>query len=200
LALVDPRHVINPAIAKQAAKAPKPRVPQTKRNYRPLEIIREPVFWLMYLIFVLVGSGGLMAVAQLAPIAKDFKIGDTPVSILGLTLPALTFALTIDRVLNGITRPFFGWVSDNIVRELTMFFAFSIEGVGIMCLYQFGSNLVAFVILSGLVFRVGEIYSSSRRPTRMFGTEFAAANAGLLYTQNGVFAGTPVERAGRGHG
>ena len=63
-------------------------------------------------MFVLVAAGGLMAVAQLAPIAKDFKIGDIPVSILGLTLPALTFALTIDRVLNGLTRPFFGWVSD----------------------------------------------------------------------------------------
>jgi OFA family oxalate/formate antiporter-like MFS transporter len=188
LALVDPRHVINPAIARQAAKAPNPRIPQTKRNYRPMEIIREPVFWLMYLMFVLVGSGGLMAVAQLAPIAKDFKIGDTPVNILGLTLPALTFALTIDRVLNGITRPFFGWISDNIGRELTMFFAFAIEGVGIMCLYQFGSNPVTFVILSGLVFFAwGEIYSlfpSTNADT--FGTEFAAANAGLLYTAKGT--------------
>jgi OFA family oxalate/formate antiporter-like MFS transporter len=188
LALVDPRHVINPAIANQAKKAPNPRIPQTKRNYRPLEIIREPVFWVMYVMFVLVGSGGLMAVAQLAPIAKDFKIGDVPVSILGLTLPALTFALTIDRVLNGITRPFFGWVSDNIGRELTMLLAFAIEGIGIMCLYQFGNNPVAFVILSGLVFFAwGEIYSlfpSTNADT--FGPKFAAANAGLLYTAKGT--------------
>ena len=188
LALVDPRHVVNPGIAKQAEKRPNPRVLQTKRDYRPMEIIAQPVFWVMYVMFVLVAAGGLMAVAQLAPIAKDFKIGEIPVSILGLTLPALTFALTIDRVLNGLTRPFFGWVSDQIGRELTMLIAFSLEGVGIMCLFWFGQEPLMFVILSGLVFFAwGEIYSlfpSTNADT--FGPKFAAANAGLLYTAKGT--------------
>ena len=84
----------------------------------------------MYVMFVLMAAGGLMATAQLAPIAKDFKIADVPVSLLGLTLPALTFALSIDRVLNGLTRPFFGWVSDHIGRENTMFIAFALEARG----------------------------------------------------------------------
>jgi len=189
LALTDPRRVVSSALAqKAAAKSPNPRVPQTRRDYRPMEIIREPVFWVMYVMFVLVAAGGLMAVAQLAPIAKDFKIGDIPVSILGMTLPALTFALTIDRVLNGFTRPFFGWVSDQIGRERTMLIAFMLEGIGIMCLYQFGQNPVAFVVLSGLVFFAwGEIYSlfpSTNADT--FGSKFAAANAGLLYTAKGT--------------
>lgn len=188
LALIDPRRVVNPAVARQAAKLPNPKIPQTKRDYRPMEIVREPVFWVMYLMFVMVAAGGLMAVAQLAPIAKDFKIGDIPVSILGLTLPALTFALTIDRVLNGICRPFFGWVSDHIGREKTMLIAFLTEGIGIMALYQFGTSPVAFVLLSGLVFFAwGEIYSlfpSTNADT--FGTKFAAANAGLLYTAKGT--------------
>jgi OFA family oxalate/formate antiporter-like MFS transporter len=164
------------------------RVIQTKRDYRPMEIVRQPVFWVMYLMFVLVAAGGLMAVAQLAPIAKDFKIGEVPVSILGLTLPALTFALTIDRVLNGLTRPFFGWVSDNIGRELTMLIAFTVEGVGIACLFTFGQEPLMFVILSGLVFFAwGEIYSlfpSTNADT--FGSKYAAANAGLLYTAKGT--------------
>jgi OFA family oxalate/formate antiporter-like MFS transporter len=107
-----------------------------------------------------------------------------------LVLPALTFALAIDRVLNGLTRPFFGWVSDKIGREQTMFVAFAIESVGILCLYQFGSNPVAFVILTGLVFFAwGEIYSlfpSTCADT--FGTKFAAGNAGLLYTAKGTAA------------
>src|SRR5438045_9768864 len=77
-------------------------------DYRPLEMVRTPVFWVMHLMFVMVAAGGLMATAQLAPIARDFRIADTPVSLLGLTLPALTFAMSIDRVLNGITRPFWG--------------------------------------------------------------------------------------------
>src|ERR1700694_1078628 len=106
----------------------------------------------MYAMFVMVGAGGLMAIAQLAPIANDYKIATVPVSLLGLTLPALTFALTIDRVLNGVCRPFFGWVSDHIGRENTMFIAFFLEGVGIFALYKLGADPFYFVVLSGLVF------------------------------------------------
>jgi OFA family oxalate/formate antiporter-like MFS transporter len=164
------------------------RVQQTRRDFTPAEVLREPVFWVMYVMFVLVAAGGLMATAQLGPIAKDFKIGDIPVNIMGLVLPALTFALAIDRVLNGLTRPFFGWVSDKIGREPTMFIAFGLEAVGILLLYNFGQNPVAFVVLTGLVFFAwGEIYSlfpSTCADT--FGSKFAAANAGLLYTAKGT--------------
>ncbi|MGH7460118.1 MAG: oxalate/formate MFS antiporter, partial [Longimicrobiales bacterium] len=102
----------------------------TPRDHSPLEMARTPVFWVMYLMFVLMAVGGLMATAQLAPIALDFGVADVPVTILGLTLPALTFALSFDRVLNGVTRPFFGWVSDKLGRENTMFIAFSLEAAG----------------------------------------------------------------------
>jgi len=191
LGLTDPRRVLQAGFPKTAAAAKRSaRIIQTKRDYRPLEIVREPVFWVMYVMFVLVAAGGLMATAQLAPIAKDFKIADIPVSILGLTLPALTFALTLDRVLNGLTRPFFGWVSDHIGRELTMLIAFTLEGIGILFLFQLGQDPVMFVILSGLVFFAwGEIYSlfpSTNADT--FGSKFAAANAGLLYTAKGTAA------------
>src|ERR1700674_2599653 len=95
---------------------------------QPLEMLKTPVFWVMYAMFVMMAAGGLMAVAQLAPIAKDFKVADVPVSLIGLTMPALVFALSLDRVLNGLTRPFFGWVSDHIGRENTMCIAFALEG------------------------------------------------------------------------
>jgi MFS transporter, OFA family, oxalate/formate antiporter len=163
-------------------------VQQSRREYSPSEVVRKPVFWVMYLMFVLVAAGGLMATAQLAPIAKDFKIGDIPVNIMGLVLPALTFALAIDRVLNGLTRPFFGWVSDQIGREMTMLIAFGLEAVGILLLYNFGQDPVAFVVLTGVVFFAwGEIYSlfpSTCADT--FGSKFAASNAGLLYTAKGT--------------
>ena len=100
----------------------------------------EPVFTLMYFMFVIVGAGGLMVTANLSPIAKDLKIAEIPVSLMGLTMGTLTFAATIDRILNGLTRPFFGWVSDNIGRENTMFIAFLMEGVGIYLLYLWGSD------------------------------------------------------------
>ncbi|HXX82597.1 MAG TPA: oxalate/formate MFS antiporter [Casimicrobiaceae bacterium] len=152
------------------------------------EMIRTPVFWVMYVMFVLMAAGGLMATAQLAPIAKDFKVADVPVSLIGLTLPALTFALTIDRVLNGLCRPFFGWVSDNIGRENTMFIAFALEGLGIFALYKFGSDPVFFVILSGLVFFAwGEIYSLfPATVTDTFGAKYATTNTGLMYTAKGT--------------
>jgi OFA family oxalate/formate antiporter-like MFS transporter len=165
-------------------------VQQTRRDYTPAEVIKSPPFWVMYAMFVMVGAGGLMAVAQLAPIARDFKVDAIPVTLLGLTLPALTFALTIDRVLNGLCRPFFGWVSDHIGRENTMFIAFLIEGAGIYALLLLGSSPVAFVILSGFVFFAwGEIYSLFPATcTDIYGRKFATTNYGMLYTAKGTAA------------
>lgn len=166
------------------------RVSLAKRNYEPKEMVRTPVFWVMYGMFVMMAAGGLMATAQLGPIAQDFQVAGVPVSILGLTLPALTFAATIDRVLNGLTRPFFGWVSDNIGRENTMFVAFSIEAIGIYALSVFGQNPFLFVVLTGLVFFAwGEIYSLFPATCAdTFGSKYAATNAGLLYTAKGTAA------------
>jgi len=159
-------------------------------NATPRQVLKSPIFWIMYAMFVMMAAGGLMATAQLGPIAKDFGLHDSPVSILGLTLPALTFALTIDRVLNGLTRPFFGWISDHIGRERTMFFAFAVEAVGILLLSKYGHNPVAFVVLTGVVFFAwGEIYSLFPATCGdTFGPKFAATNAGLLYTAKGTAA------------
>ena len=161
-----------------------------ERALTPAQVARQPVFWLLYVMFVMVGAGGLMATAQLAVVAKDFGVADTPVSLFGLTLPALTFALSIDRVLNGVTRPFFGWVSDRIGREPTMFIAFTLEGIGILALVAFAHSPVLFVVLTGLVFFAwGEIYSLFPATCAdTFGRRYASANYGLLYTAKGTAA------------
>jgi len=174
------------APAKSAASALKRAV----YNAGPREVVASPVFWVMYAMFVMMAAGGLMATAQLGPIAKDFGLHEAPVSLLGLTLPALTFALAIDRVLNGLTRPFFGWVSDRIGRENTMFVAFATEAVGIVMLSRYGHSPVAFVVLTGIVFFAwGEIYSLFPATCGdTFGPKFAATNAGLLYTAKGTAA------------
>jgi MFS transporter, OFA family, oxalate/formate antiporter len=166
-----------------AASAGNPR-----DSYTVSEVLRTPIFWVMYAMFVMMAAGGLMVTAQLGPIAKDFQVEKTPVSLLGLTLPALTFALSIDRVLNGLTRPFFGWVSDVIGRERTMFIAFTLEGLGILALMKLGHHPTAFVVLSGLVFFAwGEIYSLFPATcTDTFGARYATANAGALYTAKGT--------------
>src|SRR5665213_3488290 len=133
-------------------------------------------------------AGGLMAVARLGPIAKDFGIANVPVRILGITLATLTYALSLNHVMNGITRPVLGWVSDRIGREMTMFCAFMFEGLGIFALMVFGHSPVPFVLLSGLVFFAwGEIYSIFPSTTRdHFGQKYATTNYGMLYTAKGT--------------
>jgi OFA family oxalate/formate antiporter-like MFS transporter len=160
------------------------------RDYRTREMVRTPAFWVMYLMFVMVAAGGLVITAQLGPIAESLGIALAPVTILWLTLPALTFAQSIDRVLNGLTRPFFGWVSDQIGRENTMFIAFFLEAIGIYVLSVFGHRPMAFVLVTGLVFFAwGEIYSLFPATCRdTYGGRHAAANAGLLYTAKGTAA------------
>jgi MFS transporter, OFA family, oxalate/formate antiporter len=176
--------------AGEVAAPAAPAVQQSRRDYTPTEVLQTPVFYVMYTMFVMVGAGGLMAIAQLAPIAKDYQVDSIPVSLLGLTLPALTFALTIDRVLNGVCRPFFGWVSDHIGRENTMFIAFFVEGIGIYALLLCAGHPVLFVILSGLVFFAwGEIYSLFPATcTDIYGRKFATTNYGMLYTAKGTAA------------
>ena len=180
--LAAPRPAQVPTIPLQAQ--------QGSRTYRPMQMLQTPVFWVMYLIFVLMAAGGLTATAQLAPIAKVFRIADVPVSMLGLTLPALSFALAIDRVFNGLSRPFFGWVSDRIGRENTMFIAFCSEALCIAALAWFGGDPVMFVLLAGLAFFAwGEIYSLFPATCAdAFGSQYAAANAGLLFTAKGTAA------------
>ena len=165
-------------------------VQQSGRDYALLEVVKSPPFWVMYAMFVLVAVGGLMAQAQLGPMARDFKIDNVPVSILGLTLPALTFALSLDRALNGLTRPFFGWVSDRIGRENTMFIAFLLEAFAVYGLLTFAHDPLLFVILSGLVFFAwGEIYALfPAMCADLYGRKFATTNYGLLYTAKGMAA------------
>ncbi|MGE5818076.1 MAG: oxalate/formate MFS antiporter [Deltaproteobacteria bacterium] len=165
-----------------------PTESQTIRDFTPVEMLKTPVFYLLYIMMTMLAMGGLMATAQLGPIAKDFKVADSPVSLLGLTMAALPFALSLDRILNGLTRPFFGWVSDHIGRENTMFIAFGLEGFAIFLLITFAHIPLLFVIFSGLTFfGWGEIYSLFPATCGdLFGRKFATTNYGLLYTAKGT--------------
>lgn len=162
---------------------------QPRESMNPGQMLRTPVFWVMYVMFVLMAGPGLTITSQLASIAKDFHVDQAPISLLGLaTFPALALALSIDQVCNGIARPFFGWVSDRIGRELTMFIAFGLSGAGYLLLGQLGHYPLAFVFLCPLLFFCwGEIYSLFPATCGdTFGPRFAATNAGLLYTAKGT--------------
>jgi MFS transporter, OFA family, oxalate/formate antiporter len=171
----------------ETAAAPPPKVAQTARSYTPWEVLSTPVFWLLYVMFVLVSASGLMAVAQVAPIAKDFGI-DNVVLVFGLSTLAL--AGIVDNICNGGARPLFGWVSDNIGRENTMALAFGLGGIAYWLLGAFGHSPWAFVVFAALIFLTwGEIFSLFPSTcTDTFGTKFATVNLSLLYTAKGTSA------------
>jgi MFS transporter, OFA family, oxalate/formate antiporter len=179
------------------AKAGAPGTAAKTGSYTPMAMLRSPVFWLMFAMMSMMSTGGLMVITQFTSFAKAFGIGpQATVTILGLTLAAIPTALTFDRVTNGLTRPFFGWVSDHIGRENTMAIAFILEGIAIFLMLQYRTDPFLLVVLSGLVFfGWGEIFSLFPSTlTDTFGTEHAITNYGFLYMAQGVgsILGAPV--------
>jgi MFS transporter, OFA family, oxalate/formate antiporter len=165
-----------------------PRIVMSKVDYTPTQMMKTPVFWLTYVLFVAVAAGGLMATAQIGPIAKDYGLAKMPVSLLGFTLPLLTMTLAIDNLCNGFTRPLCGFISDRLGRENTMLIVFVGEGLALLGLKEFGHNPYAFMTFAALTFLCwGEIFSIfPALCADTFGVKNAAGNAGTLYTAKGT--------------
>ena len=161
-------------------------VQAVSRDVPPSRMLKEPVFWLMFAMMTMMATSGLMVVSQMGAFAKDFGI--TEATVFGMA--ALPLALTLDRLTNGLTRPFFGWISDRIGRENTMLIAFALEGVAMSVWYVYREDPMLFVLLSGLVFfGWGEIFSLFPSTlTDTFGPKHASTNYGFLYAGAGVGA------------
>jgi len=176
-----------PSVA-MPAKRKQLNLPQTRIDFTPPQVLRSPVFWIMYLVFVMVAAGGLMTAAQIAPIAHDYKIAGAPVGILGFQMAALTFAISLDRIFDGFGRPVFGWISDQIGREHTMFIAFGTAALMLLTLSVYGHIPIVFVLATAVYFGVfGEIYSLFPATSGdTFGVKYATTNNGMLYTAKGT--------------
>ncbi|GAC1329069.1 MAG: oxalate/formate MFS antiporter [Beijerinckiaceae bacterium] len=182
------------AVAALALRFPRPgevadaarhtEVVTATRDTSPKDMLKTPTFWLMFAMMTMMSTGGLMVVSNFAAFARDFGVAN----VLVFGLAALPLALTVDRTTNGLTRPFFGWVSDRIGRENTMGLAFLLEAAAIALLLYFRQDALAFVVLSGLVFfGWGEIFSLFPSTlTDTFGTRNATTNYGFLYMAQGV--------------
>jgi MFS transporter, OFA family, oxalate/formate antiporter len=164
-----------------------PKVVQSARSYSPSQALSTPVFWLLYIMFIMVSASGLMATAQIAPIAKDFNVGNV---IILFGASTLSLALIVDNVCNGGARPLFGWISDHIGREYTMAIAFGLGGIAYWLLGTLGYSPWAFVLFAAMIFLTwGEIFSLFPSTcTDSFGTKFATVNLSLLYTAKGASA------------
>jgi len=163
---------------------PPPPATASQAGVPPSEMLRSRVFWLMFFMMTMMSTGGLMIISQFAAFSRDFGVAN--VVVFGLA--ALPLALTIDRLTNGLTRPFFGWVSDRIGRENTMGLAFLMEAAAVASMVMFRDNALVFVILSGVVFfGWGEIFSLFPSTlTDTFGAKHATTNYGWLYVAQGV--------------
>ena len=183
-------------VLSQFLKAPRPgeapkaarTVTQGTRDYRPSEMLQTPLFWILYVMFVLVAASGLVVTAQVAPIARDYKIAGLPVNFLFISSTVLVMAGIVDNVLNGLARPTFGWVSDHIGRENTMAIVFTCGAGAYWALGTIGNSPWTFIATAGLVyFTWGEIYSLfPALCTDVYGPKYAATNAGALYTAKGA--------------
>jgi oxalate/formate antiporter len=170
--------------ASEVAVAVPDHKPVVVADVAPAAMLKTPVFWLMFVMMTMMSTGGLMVISQFASFSKSFSVADKLV----FGLAALPLALSIDRITNGLTRPFFGWVSDRIGREPTMLIAFLLEAASIYLLLAFRDNAVLFVLLSGVVFfGWGEIFSLFPSTlTDTFGTRNATTNYGFLYMAQGI--------------
>jgi MFS transporter, OFA family, oxalate/formate antiporter len=163
---------------------PQPAVQVSSAGTPPDQMLRSNVFWLMFVMMTMMSTGGLMIISQFGAFSRDF--GVTGVTVFGMA--ALPLALNIDRITNGLTRPFFGWVSDQIGRENTMAIAFLMEAAAVTLMVLFRDNTLVFVLLSGVVFfGWGEIFSLFPSTlTDTFGAKHATTNYGLLYIAQGI--------------
>ena len=163
---------------------------QQGADFTPSQTLRTRVFWVIYAVYLMIGSGGMVMTAQLGPIARDFGIEKQIVTILGLSMPVLTLALSIDNLANGITRPMCGFLSDKIGRENAMLLMFGSESIAFLGMALFGREPIAFLVFAGLIFLFwGEIFSLFPAICGdTFGVKNAAANNGLLYTAKGTCA------------
>jgi OFA family oxalate/formate antiporter-like MFS transporter len=160
---------------------------QSANSSTSAEMLRSPIFWLLYAMFICVSASGLTATAQLGPIAKDYGLSSRTIY---MGVSTLSVALVVDNVLNGLARPCFGALSDQIGRESTMALAFTLGATSYLLLAVGGHTPWGFVVCAGLIFFTwGEIFSLFPSTcTDTFGPKHATANASLLYTAKGTSA------------
>ena len=167
------------ASAHAATWKKQPCVLTNHEQFSTPEMLRTPQFYLLYLMFVMMATGGLLVTAQAGPVAREW----------GISGAALTAALALDRIANGASRVFWGWVSDRIGREVTMSIAFLLQSACLVSVLWFGrwSGTLFTITLILTFFTYGEVFSLF--PSLVgdyFGSDHASSNYSFLYSAKGV--------------
>jgi OFA family oxalate/formate antiporter-like MFS transporter len=164
------------------------KVLQSSRDFTPMEMLRSPGFWLLYFMMVMGAIPGMLMIGHIDPMANEFGVAKMEITLLWFTSAALPLAVELDRVMGGLTRPVFGWISDHIGREIAIFLAFALEGCSLFLLLQYSHDPIMFVLMSGLAFfGWGAVFSLFPAVSGdMFGRKFATTNYSFLYTAKGA--------------
>ncbi len=150
-----------------------------REEFNSLEMLRTPQFYVLFLMMLMMGIGGLMVTAQVAPVADSLKVGAA----------ALTVALSLNPVANGAGRVFWGWVSDHMGRERTMAVAFFLQALALLSVLTLGRlSATWFVVcLASVFFTWGEVYVLfPSAAADYFGVRNVSSNYSFLYCTKGI--------------
>ena len=152
---------------------------KNKEPFTTIEMLKTPHFYMFYLMFVAMATGGLLVTANAAPLAKEW----------GLSTAVLLAATSLSPVANGASRVFWGWLSDRTGRELAMIVAFFCQAACLIGVLTLGKTSGTwFTIMLVLTFFTwGEVFSLFPSISGdYFGSKYATSNYGLLYSAKGV--------------
>jgi MFS transporter, OFA family, oxalate/formate antiporter len=163
----------------------KTRLQTSSVDMTPWQMMCQPSFYLVYVMMTMLAFGGIVVTVQLSPMAVSYHVDKV---IVAFGMSALVLAIELDRILNGLTRPFWGWISDHIGRENALFISFILEAIAVFALLQLISHPIWFIALSGLCFFAwGNIYSLFPSITAdLYGKKWATTNYGVVYTAKGL--------------
>jgi OFA family oxalate/formate antiporter-like MFS transporter len=162
-----------------AGAAVKATARRNTENFTTGEMLRTPLFYLLYLMFVAIATGGLVVTANAGPLVSSW----------GLAATALAAATALSPIANGASRVSWGWISDRLGRENTMAVAFAIQCLCLLAVLTVGKTSPAMFTITLVLtfFTWGEVYSLF--PATLgdyFGSKHATSNYGVLYTAKGV--------------
>ena len=153
----------------------------SEREMTTLQMLRTPEFYFMFVAFVMMSTGFLLATANLAPIARSW----------GLSAAAITLAATFSPIANGASRVFWGWASDRAGRDNVMVISFGLNAICLLLVLELGQWSGAWFAFSLVLmyFTGGQIYALfPAMNADYFGTKYATSNSAVLYTAKGVAA------------
>jgi len=159
--------------------APASKAAATTYDFEPIEVLRTPAFYLMWVAYALGTLAGLMVISQLVPFAKSMKIP-------GEALQTMT--IFVGAVGNASGRILSGWMSDALGRLNVLRLMIGISMIAMPVLYLVGSTVMLLYVVVFVVYWCygTQLSVNGAAASDFWGTKNAGINYGMLFTAWGV--------------